>query len=235
MKCSKVVFPNCTNSELVKDKKMKSSGKPDIQSLPSQSQAKCRSSSVCPQPVSLKLLLMRDWQSWLWPQLGDIWQDVFSWTNCGAGLKLMIQKPWAWGSMTVMAICIHGQNLQNCCGQDLIRHSVSSFLLNTHDEQGVALSATLCIIPGDGFQEGTALASRVFHRPSIHIRNMQYNQFIFSFGKWTSQEAEEHFFFLEKHCIRRSLDPQANPQNFLWPKICLKYNGNSTIEPKCYV
>lgn len=98
----------------------------------------------------------------------------------------------------------------------------------------MALSAALSMVPGDGFQEGTALASGVFPRPSVHIGDMQYNQFIFSFGKLTSQEAESTF-FLEKHCIRRSLDPQANPQNYPWLKNCLKYNGNSTIEPNCYV
>lgn len=39
---------------------------------------------------------------------------------------------------------------------------------------------------------------------------------------------------LEKDCYR-CLGPQANPQNFVWPKICLKYSGGSTSEPNCYV
>lgn len=64
--------------------------------------------------------------------------------------------------MTVIAVSIHGQNFPNCCGQDQTRHhnSVSSFLLNTDDEQGMALSAGLCVVLDGGFQEGTALASR---------------------------------------------------------------------------
>lgn len=70
---------------------------------------------------------------------------------------------------------------------------VSSFLLNTHDEQGVALSAGLCTVPGGGFHHGAALAPRVFSRPSAHLGNMQQKRFIFSFGKPTSQTSGEHF------------------------------------------
>lgn len=126
------------------------------------------------------------------------------------------------------------KTFQNCCGQDQIRHhhSVSSLLLNTHNVQGMALRAGVCVVPEGGFQEDTAQASRAFPPPSVYLWKSSPSSLNLASG--SLQARKQKNIFLEQHCYRRSSDPQANPQHFLWPKICLKYNGDSTTEPNRY-